>query len=853
MASSTKHSTRATKGDEGHSRCLSEVYNVDALKAALQHPGLDSETKRKLQAIKKSLTNGNRLVVQYGKNNKMGWGRYYANKGLGLQMLDADVRNALCASLVHDIDVENCHPTILMQLCKKMGWACTHLKQLCKKREEILLQIQEAYEMDRVQAKTVLLKLMYLGGLPLVGETGGCFAKLGLVCGQRALEDPAGEEPQPQDTSSTATSDAAAAVHHYLVGLQAELQCISANVAAAYPGHAKEAERQRKARNKVTGHPLATALALVLSNEENNILLSMVRALEKANRCVTTLIYDGLHVRRLEGEEELPADLLLTCEAAVKQDTGYCIKLCQKPMNSTLELGELVASAEEEMKSPFVVCRDLLLAVAKKHGLIRLADLVWEPIEGTTCAYKPAGAGREEFGDFINAVIGTEPALQDHPENFDKLVKYLRQINHKESFPIVAAFDRHLMSFRNGTYILPEDKFVPHSSPEAQGLKGRVARVHHDLEWTGSMETPNFDKLVGFQIRDPKAFNWVFTLNGRMWYRVGERDTWQVMAYYYGLGGSGKSAILQCMNKSFGPGAVRKLGANTEKVFGLEKLIDLRAEAIFFLDMPEDASNTLDKELWKNIVSGEEVPVPRKGLAAKDVVIDCHLAGCSNFVLGYRDRNGDITRRVVPFHFTEYVTPEMVNGDLVGKIYREEMPALIRRCNKAYLDATGDGNGRKDIWSLLPTYFHELRKETGAATNDLMRYLQSGWPEEPSYEDRWIPIKEEGAMTRQDDLMKGFRAYMRDNQEDGRKVKVTFADGELAPCFQMGFIRSTETTCKACHKLHCAKPKCCPHYTSGGKTKKQWWTNLKLIKVDAGQTVQVAGGTNAAEEQSDDL
>jgi hypothetical protein len=244
----------ATKGDQGHSKELKEYYNVDALRAALQHPGLDSETKRRLQAINRKLTNGNELLVTYMKNNKQGWGRYYASKGLGLQMLTTDVRNAICGSLVHDLDMENAHPNFTVQMCKERGWACAYLERLCCKQEEVLQQIQDEYDMCRLQAKTVVLRILYMGGLPQLGSITEQFARTGLACGQHDLEE-AAQGPQP----AAECTPEAATVHEYLVGLQAELRCIAANVAAAFPEHAKEAARQRKANSKVTGHPLATA------------------------------------------------------------------------------------------------------------------------------------------------------------------------------------------------------------------------------------------------------------------------------------------------------------------------------------------------------------------------------------------------------------------------------------------------------------------------------------------------------------------------------------------------------------------------------------------------------------------
>lgn len=92
--------------------------------------------------------------------------------------------------------------------------------------------------------------------------------------------------------------------------LQAELRTLASNIAAQYPEHAKEAARQRAATNKKSGHPLATAVSLVVGDVENCALLAMMRELQVQGRCVTTLVYDGLHVLRLEGETELPAELL---------------------------------------------------------------------------------------------------------------------------------------------------------------------------------------------------------------------------------------------------------------------------------------------------------------------------------------------------------------------------------------------------------------------------------------------------------------------------------------------------------------------------------------------------------------
>lgn len=313
---------RAPKGDAGHELTLQERFDPNAMTSLLAHDGIDAGTKATLQSMCKSKHNGNCVFVNYAKNNKHGFGRLYAHRGRGLQVLPRDIRNALCGNLVHDIDMVNAHPVIMAHLAKQHGWVCDKLQRLCSEREQVLQEVQEAYEVDRAGAKVILLKLLYLGGLPVHHRNA------------RALDAlPCGDVDHPLSVACSPT-------YTYLEELRQELRTLASNMAAQYPQHAKVAERQRKAANKTTGHPLATAVSLVVSDLENRMLLAAVRELQEQGRCVTTVVYDGLHVLRLEGEadEQLPAGLLRACEASIRRSTGVDIQLAQKPMETTMQL-----------------------------------------------------------------------------------------------------------------------------------------------------------------------------------------------------------------------------------------------------------------------------------------------------------------------------------------------------------------------------------------------------------------------------------------------------------------------------------------------------------------------------------
>ena len=52
------------------------------------------------------------------------------------------------------------------------------------------------------------------------------------------------------------------------------------------------------------------------------------------------------------------------------------------------------------------------------------------------------------------------------------------------------------------------------------------------------------------------------------------------------------------------------------------------------------------------------------------------------------------------------------------------MPAIIKKCAKAYLEAARL-YGKQNVWTKLPPYFKALQNEMAAATNSLENFIQS--------------------------------------------------------------------------------------------------------------------------------
>lgn len=352
-----------------------EYIDVNALHGLLQHDGVCVETKADLKSIKKRLVNGCMLPVTYGWSNAGQFGRVYA-VGPSMQGMDKRERAALVGNLVWDIDIANCHPTLLCGLCDRHGLTCTFLDFLVKNRSRVLNAImQSSSHMDRDDAKKVILKILYLGDVPTEGSSSfddSLFDNHGNVVSLCQTVDVASEKMEDH-----CVLPGGGGIDDYLVGLKAEIAQIAKNLGNEYQEMAKVAMDKRRAKNKTWGDELASVLSMITSHEEHKVLMAIVSALRDHERVVTTLIFDGCHVLRLEGEKTFPEPLLRTCEdppEAVQRETGHAIRLEVKQMTHTFDFTpkQKGGMPSEKKVTDFMLCRDVILQHAKENKLVRV-------------------------------------------------------------------------------------------------------------------------------------------------------------------------------------------------------------------------------------------------------------------------------------------------------------------------------------------------------------------------------------------------------------------------------------------------------------------------------------------------
>ena len=317
--------------------------------------------------------------------------------------------------------------------------------------------------------------------------------------------------------------------------------------------------------------------------------------------------------------------------------------------------------------------------------------------------------------------------------NFDSVEKYLKNCCDQE-FPDLIVKPR-VWSFKDGIYDASNDMFKFYSSYIDPDL---VACKMIDMNFADSfykdslylpdsprktyddIETPVFDSIFEPQKWDKEMIKWLFVFIGRLFYRVGEKDSFQVIPYILGAAGNGKSTIIKVIQMMYAPRDIGIISNHIEKTFGLSSICDKHV----FLIPEAKRDFALNPTDFQSMVTGEEMSMPVKN---KDPIVklwDVPGMIVGNEMMGYEDKSGSICRRIVIFDFPNKIPLEKLDPGLLGKIKNQELPSIIRKASLAY-DWAIENYSKGDIWTALPERILVQKKKLMYSSSALFSFLQS--------------------------------------------------------------------------------------------------------------------------------
>lgn len=233
---------------------------------------------------------------------------------------------------------------------------------------------------------------------------------------------------------------------------------------------------------------------------------------------------------------------------------------------------------------------------------------------------------------------------------------------------------------------------------------------------------------------------WHFALIGRLLFPVGKLDNWQIIQFFKGVAGTGKSTLINVISDLFAKEDTEAMSNTGPRGGGkgIGGLANFLGKALW--KVPEVKGDFgLDQSTFQSMISGEVIAVDM--LYKESISVKWEVPGllAGNDFAGWRDNSGSILRRVVVSNFSVPLDPSKKDPTLEADIKRE-IPAILYKSLLCYRLLTWL-HVKKDVWNILPKYFWWTRSRLAAFTDPLSNYL------EQQLEDGEYEVVKDGVMT----------------------------------------------------------------------------------------------------------
>jgi hypothetical protein len=485
-------------------------------------------------------------------------------------------------------------------------------------------------------------------------------------------------------------------------------------------------------------------------------------------------------------------------------------------------LRELFFEYKSAAKQGVTELVDELLALASGELLAREKGMVLKRINQVVPVYEPVST----YEAFLTTHLANNAQLKAFPRRFNDLLVYMARVD-DAVFPFIKR-DRTYLGFRNGMLNLVSGEL------EYYGNLPLGVSPRHYIDQVcqfDNLDTPLFDRIFCYQLEtgDPDESTAVYTyllgLIGRLFYPVGEFDSFDVMPFVVGDTNTGKSTLVDIVTAMFAASSVGVVDSSHETIFGLQSMHD--KELIVSPEMPDNMAQQLASDKFKKMVCGEIVAVPIKHAVAETVKWRVPMLMCGNDYPRYRDERGSVSKRLAIFSFTRYVATQ--DSSLKHRIIADELSRLVLKCLLAYrrlLQRTGtDG-----FWTRCPTYLKENTSSMHETSDYVHMFLTLG-PGDNNWYDRAANarkvmyfVQQHGHSLWMEEFKKKFFDYMRFRHP---QVKHRWSK-DYSAFKRLGYVVERRHMCRACK---CPATRgCCENYNHANRSHVDVITNIVCVE-----------------------
>ena len=293
---------------------LNKLISSDLLRENFHNPFAEYNNSNELEQLTKYkalIDKEGYANVKYNKVKGLDYGRVNPFGALGLFSIRREIRQTLSKNKLVDIDIENAHPVMLLQICEQNNIEHTYLKKYVNFRPKYLEQLQKAYlasidDKNKLKdvSKNLFIRLLYLGKID------GWFKDNNI------------EFKDTKEYHST---------NKFIFGFEKEMEEIAQKICDKNPLLVELVKKRKDDQNKKKYNLNGAVMSYFLQEYECQILECMYHYCVKHkyivnNVCV--LCADGFMILKDNFKQELLNEL----EQEVFNQTGFKIKLTQKEM-----------------------------------------------------------------------------------------------------------------------------------------------------------------------------------------------------------------------------------------------------------------------------------------------------------------------------------------------------------------------------------------------------------------------------------------------------------------------------------------------------------------------------------------
>jgi hypothetical protein len=328
---------------------------------------------------------------------------------------------------------------------------------------------------------------------------------------------------------------------------------------------------------------------------------------------------------------------------------------------------------------------------------------------------------------------------------YNEIVEILRDFEDAD-FPLLEV-DRHKFSFPNGIFMTrvkdtdpnSDDRFTcrfyPYDSPTIKEVSDRYASANYfeqeftefpmDMDWY-DISTPTIQYLLEYQFGNredcEEICRFAYIMLGRMLYDRGDLDNWQIMTWWIGQAGTGKSTLLEfVLSRIYQTCHIVNFDNEMQDVFGLGDALTKHPQYFMMLASDIDEHFRISQSQLIRMISGEQVTANVKSAGAIETRTTSHIMAAANVMPPFREKAGQLMRRFLIFIFLRIVLEADKKTDLHERI-QENLPNIIQKLVRAYLWAANKYPGAS-LRKFAPKYFTETSEDLTNETNHLFSFI----------------------------------------------------------------------------------------------------------------------------------